>query len=339
MIIGTAAHPFRPFEDWIRVVHLVEELGYGMTCQSENAVSRGNPYVELGVAARETKDILLATTVAAPAPANPAVMAASIATVNEIANGRAVLGLGRGAHTAAALGEPALSTAELEEFVRAVRSLLAGEAAQWHGKSLQMGWVRQPVPVILAAYGPRTLRMAGRCADGALVSTAVGGPVLREAIKAVADGAREAGRDPAEVAIWVVGRASVGDDRDEALSDLKAIMAGAARQLADDDADLDADQRAAVRELKRRYVEADHVVPGGANDALLDKLGLLDYLARRFAISGTPDECRAQFQELADLGVECVFLNGAMRNEERMIVSIAEKVGLDYSAARVAVEP
>jgi 5,10-methylenetetrahydromethanopterin reductase len=246
-----------------------------------------------------------------------------------------VLGLGRGAHTAHALGEPALSTAELEEFVRAVRSLLAGETAQWHGKSLQMGWVREPAPVILAAYGPRTLRMAGRCADGALVSAAVGGPVLREAIKAVADGARDAGRDPAEVVIWVVGRASVGDDRDEALADLKAILAGAGRQLADDDADLDADLRAAVRELKRRYVEADHVVPGGANDALIDELGLLDYLARRFAICGTPDECRLQLQELADLGIECVFLNGAMRNEERMIVSIAEKVGLDYSPARV----
>lgn len=335
MIIGTAAHPFRPFADWIRVVQLVEELGYGMTCQSENAVSRGNPFVELGVAARETRNLLLATTVAAPAPANPAVMAASIATVNEIADGRAVLGIGRGAHTARALGEPALSTAELEKFVRAVRALLAGEPAQWRGKSLRTSWIPRPAPVILAAYGPRTLRMAGRCADGALISSAVGGPVLRGAINAVAEGAIEAGRDPAEVRIWVVGRASVGDDRDEALADLKAILAGAARQLADDDPDLDEDVSAAVRELKSRYVEADHVVPGGANDALIDELGLLDYLARRFAICGTPEQCRVQFQELADLGVECVFLNGAMRNEERMIVSVAERVGLDYSPASV----
>jgi 5,10-methylenetetrahydromethanopterin reductase len=335
VIIGTAAHPFRPFADWIRVVQLVEELGYGMTCQSENAVSRGNPFVELGVAARETRNLLLATTVAAPAPANPAVMAASIATVNEIADGRAVLGIGRGAHTARALGEPALSTAELEKFVRAVRALLAGEPAQWRGKSLRTSWIPRPAPVILAAYGPRTLRMAGRCADGALISSAVGGPVLRGAINAVAEGAIEAGRDPAEVRIWVVGRASVGDDRDEALADLKAILAGAARQLADDDPDLDEDVSAAVRELKSRYVEADHVVPGGANDALIDELGLLDYLARRFAICGTPEQCRVQFQELADLGVECVFLNGAMRNEERMIVSVAERVGLDYSPASV----
>ena len=55
MIVGTAAHPFRPFEDWLRVARLVEELGYGMTCQSQNPVLRGDPFVELGIAARETR--------------------------------------------------------------------------------------------------------------------------------------------------------------------------------------------------------------------------------------------------------------------------------------------
>src|SRR5450631_1574113 len=64
MIVGTAAHPFRPFEEWLRVARLVEELGYGMTCQSQNPVLRGDPFVELGVAARETRSVLLATTVA-----------------------------------------------------------------------------------------------------------------------------------------------------------------------------------------------------------------------------------------------------------------------------------
>ena len=340
MILGTAAHPFRPFSDWLRIVHLVEELGYGMTCQSANPLLRADPYVELGAAARETKSLLLATTVAVPAPANPAVMAASIATVNEISGGRAVLGVGRGVATARQIGEPGLTTVRLAEYVRALRTLLAGDEAAWGGTPMRLRWVGRaglrPPPVILSGYGPRTLRLAGRCADGVLIAAAVGGPVLRDAIAAARDGAREAGRDPGELAIWVMGRASVGDSPDEALSDLKAILAGAGRQLDSRDPDLSDDLGSAVTELKKRYVEADHVVPGGANDALIDELGLTGYLAGRFAIAGTAEQCRRQLQELADLGVDCVFLNGAMRNEERMIVAMAEKVGVSFTRAETS---
>ena len=331
MIIGTGAHPFRPFEDWIRVVHMIEELGYGMTCQSDNAILRGNPFVELGVAARETKNILLATTVATPVPANPASMASAIATVDAISGGRAVLGLGRGAATARALGERSMRTADLGRYVTALRTLLAGGTATWNGSSITMGWVRRPVPVVLSAYGPRTLALAGRCADGVLIGSAVRGPVLVDAIAAVRDAAAAGGRDPADVAVWVMGRAAVKDDGEEALSDLKAILAGAARQLADDDPDLPEGLRPSVKELKARYVERDHVVPGGANDALIEQLGLTDYLASRFAIYGTPAQCRTQLQELADAGVDCLFLNGAIRDEETMIVSVAEKVGLQFT--------
>jgi 5,10-methylenetetrahydromethanopterin reductase len=330
VIIGTAAHPFRPFADWIRVVHLVEDLGYGMTCQSENPTLRGNPYVELGVAARETSRVLLATTVAVPAPANPAVMAASITAVNEISNGRAVLGIGRGVATAKALGERALPTAELETYTTALRELLAGRSTTWRGTELRMGWITRSTPVIVSAYGPRTLRLAGRCADGVLIAAAAGGPVLAEAIRTFRTAAVEAGRNPDELAVWVVARASVGTDRDDALADIKAILAGAGRQLEVTDADLTTDLREAISELKLRYIEADHVVPGGGNEALIDELGLVDYLAGRFAITGTASECRRKMQDLANLGVDCLFINGAMRNEERMIVSIAEQVGVAF---------
>jgi 5,10-methylenetetrahydromethanopterin reductase len=331
MIVGTAAHPFRPFEDWLRVARMVEELGYGMTCQSQNPVLRGDPFVELGAAARETHSVLLATTVAAAGLVNPAIQAAAIATVDEISHGRAVLGLGRGAATAAAIGESALNSAGLEAYVVAVRDLLGGRAATWHGCEVRLPWVARPVPVILSAYGPRTLQLAGRCADGVLIASAVAGPVLADAIQSVRNSAAAAGRDPADVAIWVVARASVGADRDEALADLKAILAGSGRQLDPNEPGLSDEYRLAIAELKARYVEAEHVVPGGANEALIEQLGLVDYLAGRFAITGTADECRAQFQAIADLGVDCVFLNGAMRNEERMIVAMAEQVGVRYT--------
>ena len=73
-----------------------------------------------------------------------------------------------------------------------------------------------------------------------------------------------------------------------------------------------------------------HRVTAAITRDSVEELGLVDYLAGRFAIAGTAAQCRHQLQELADAGVDCVFLNGAMRNEERMIVSMAEKVGVSF---------
>src|SRR5260370_36296518 len=111
------------------------------------------------------------------------------------------------------------------------------------------------------------------------------------------------------------------------------MLGGGGGELEEHGGELGEEGRPAVAEVKKRYVEADHVVPSGANDALIEELGLVDYLAGRFAIAGTAAQCRQQLQELADLGVDCVFLNGAMRNEERMIVSMAEKVGVSVEAS------
>ena len=70
---------------------------------------------------------------------NPAAMAASIATVNQISGGRAVLGVGRGTVTARMVGELGLTTAQLEEYIRGLRGLLAGEAVAWRGTRLRLG--------------------------------------------------------------------------------------------------------------------------------------------------------------------------------------------------------
>jgi 5,10-methylenetetrahydromethanopterin reductase len=336
MILGTAAHPFRPFDEWLRIARLVEELGYGMTCQSQNPLLRGDPFVELGAAALVTRNVLLATMVAVPIAPNPATMAASAATLDNISGGRAVLGLGRGTATAKACGEAAMSTGVLEAYVIALRALLRGNKAVWKGTELRMEWVTRPVPVILSAYGVRTLELAGRHADGVLIGSATRGPALTNAIEIVRRSATDAGRDPSDIALWVVARVSLKDDRSEALNDIKGILAASALQLSENDPDLDDDLRSALSELKARYVYKDHVVPGGANDQLVEELGLVDYLAGRFSISGTPVDCRNQFQQLADAGVDCVFLNGAIKDDEGMITSVAEKVGVRFERSATA---
>jgi alkanesulfonate monooxygenase SsuD/methylene tetrahydromethanopterin reductase-like flavin-dependent oxidoreductase (luciferase family) len=57
-----------------------------------------------------------------------------------------------------------------------------------------------------------------------------------------------------------------------------------------------------VRELGRRYNSAQHDVPGSDNRALIKELGLLDYLAERFAVIGSPRDCIAKLERAIDAG-------------------------------------
>jgi 5,10-methylenetetrahydromethanopterin reductase len=58
------------------------------------------------------------------------------------------------------------------------------------------------MPTYLAASGPRTLRLAGQIADGTAIRTGLTPEIVRDSIAQVHAGAREAGRDPAEIDLW-----------------------------------------------------------------------------------------------------------------------------------------
>jgi hypothetical protein len=60
-----------------------------------------------------------------------------------------------------------------------------------------------------------------------------------------------------------------------------------------------AEHRAALQELRRRYSTR----PGDADAALVNELGLFDYLSRRLAVCGTPEECLTQVRAARAAGV------------------------------------
>jgi alkanesulfonate monooxygenase SsuD/methylene tetrahydromethanopterin reductase-like flavin-dependent oxidoreductase (luciferase family) len=93
--------------------------------------------------------------------------------------------------------------AEQEAAVKMIRALLAGDG-------VPLGWTApsrlqtpRPVPVIVAGSGPKTLRMAGRSADGAVIRIGADPALVQWGYDEFCAGAREAGRDPA--ALWVAG--------------------------------------------------------------------------------------------------------------------------------------
>lgn len=150
----------------------------------------------------------------------PLSLAGQAATVAQLSAGTFVAGLGTGGYGPefwASMGLPNRPVAVMRDYATALRRLLAGETVDHEGvgftlRRASLG-VRDlpPVPVYLATLGPQMLRLAGECADGALLNWATPARIA-ESRQLVAEGAVRADRDPAEVLLSMYIRVCIDDD-------------------------------------------------------------------------------------------------------------------------------
>ena len=180
-----------------------EAAGFSHLWFPDSQLRTGDVFINLLTAARSTERAKVGTLLVNPVTRHPTVLASSIATVDLYAPGRVLLGFGAGDTSVHQVGLRPARLAEQEAAVRTIRGMLAGE-------SLSLGWTApsrlqhpRPVPVLVAGSGPRTLRMAGRAADGVVIRIGADPALIQWGYDEFCEGAREAGRDPA--ALWVAG--------------------------------------------------------------------------------------------------------------------------------------
>src|SRR5881628_2298831 len=185
-------------------VRRAEVLGWDAAFQPDSQLRRRDTYVLMAAAARVTERIILATLLANPVNRHPTVTASSIATIDELAPGRTVLGWGVGDTAVRLAGLRPARVKELEESTRLMRTLL-------DGREVEVGAARparlphhRPVPIWIAAGGPRTLRMAGGVADGVFIRVGTHRANIAHAIEEIRAGAVAAGRDPSKIRVGAV---------------------------------------------------------------------------------------------------------------------------------------
>ena len=152
-------------------------------------------------------------------------LAASAATVGDLSDGKFALGVGTGgAYTASAMkayGLPAFPPISLmRDYLVTLRALLAGERVDYEGKTVtltgvQLGFKPPRVPVYLGALGPQMLRLAGEASDGAALNWCSPEQIAWSR-RRVAEGAKKAGRNPAEIKVVEYIRVCVDEDVDAA---------------------------------------------------------------------------------------------------------------------------
>jgi probable F420-dependent oxidoreductase len=186
-----------------------EELGYTDVWSAE--VGAVDAFTPLAAIATKTKQVRLGTALVPVFNRPPALTAMSAAGLQQLSGGRFVLGIG--------LSSPAIvgswmglefdgRVKRIEEYVEVLREALAGKKVTYHGWTVRVENFRlqvdpgAPVPIYVGALGPEMCRLAGRIADGVLLYFFTPDGV-RKALRYVHEGARDAGRDPDELDVFL----------------------------------------------------------------------------------------------------------------------------------------
>jgi len=196
------AYPARP-DAWKDLV-VAEDKGFTQAWFYDSQMIYSDVYVCMALAAEHTRRIKLGTGVAIPTNRIEPVTAHSIATINLLAPGRAVLGVGTGFTGRNTMGLPPMPLERMRAYVAMVRRLLHGEEVIYHeGKREQAirflhqdhGYInlKDPIPIHIAADGPKALELAGEIGDGWLTVLS-DADRFREKFASVKKGAERAGR-------------------------------------------------------------------------------------------------------------------------------------------------
>ena len=320
------AHPMR---EAMALAQHAEQRGFDAVWQAESRLVR-EATVPMAAMAATTERIRLGSGVVDCWSRNPARLAATFSTLDDLAPGRVILGIGAWWDPLAAkvgITRTKPLTA-MREIVTSVRGLLANETVTFHGEHVHLDGVeldyvyqeRRPkdVPIYIGATGLKMMELTGEIADGVVLNYLVSPRYNAQAMEALARGAATAGRSVDDLDRPQLIVCSLDEDRQRALD--------------------------AARLMITQYLgQQPHIMKAsGVPDSLLDEIGQVltwpatheqveaasrlvpDEIVQMLAAAGTPDECRAQVRRYVDEGCTCPVLYPLGDDARAMIDAFAD---------------
>jgi len=233
----------------------------------------------------------------------PLATAMSVASLNEMSSGRAMLALAVGniLNLAESGVEPIKPIKVMREYVQALRGLLAGEAVRLEGEVHKLRGAhlafqkRTGIPLLIASTGPQMLRLAGEIGDGVVLSSGLTLAATRRCLDLAQAGAQRAGRDVA--AMRRVGFINLAISEDG-----KSAKASVLRKLA-----FLFRSRGHAENIQSSGLDIDHAAIMAAHarrdpDAAVALLP--EAAASAFGVAGTPKECRERLQDYLSAGLD-----------------------------------
>ncbi len=304
------SHDLRDGLDYVRYA---EEKGFEAVWQAESRLVR-DAIVPMAAYAAVTERIDIGSGVINNWTRNIGLLAATFLTLDDLAPGRIICGMG-------AWWDPLAKNVGIErskpltamrETVEVLRRLLNMERVTYHGEFHHVDGIeldvvhgrREPrnVRIMIGATGPKMMEMTGEIADGAVMNYCVPPEYNDMALEMLASGAKKAGRTLDDIDRPQLVVCSVDHDHDKAIDYTRELLT---QYLAQQPhiakaSGVSMDVVAEIQSIlgwpatKEQISAAKHLVP--------------EDLIHRITASGTPDEARAKVQEYIDHGATCPIL-------------------------------
>jgi 5,10-methylenetetrahydromethanopterin reductase len=317
---------------YVKWAQLAESSGYDLIGYGDTQCLLPELHVALAAAAGATNRTLLCPTVTNPITRHPAVVASAFGALQQLAGGRVRYCVGTGDSAAWLIGERPASVDKIAEHCRAFAALIAGDSACVGGKQFRLEWPAPPVPLWLAAEGPRMLRLAGELADGVLMGNGLTEDVVKDNLERVRRGALAAGRDPEAIEPWFFAKIYLCDSEEQAWHELAWTLAATAHHaLRGDLADrfVPVEHRAAIAALGAGYsVQAHNGLTQSPehNARLVTETGLTHFLGPRFLLAGPPARILERIEELASWGATNLLTSAIFGDPYRYTAQVAEQI-------------
>jgi 5,10-methylenetetrahydromethanopterin reductase len=292
--VGLALWGTEPVQTTVGHARLAEQVGFESIWLTDTQLICRELYVTLAACATATTRLALATGVTVPRTRHPSVTASGLATLNELSEGRAMAGLSVGHSALRNIGQLPTPIAELADYVGTVRQLLDGRTTHFESAAEgSLTWLGQPAPVPLhiAATGPRLTRAAAGMADGVILLRGSAIDLIETGMDLVEQGLRDANRAAGSLQITAWIYVGLDGDAQRAHDQVRARVAAVLRLT--DPACFEDQDREAVERLHRDYDMFAHAQSMPAHATLVP-----ERLINRYAIAGTPDEVHARIAAL-----------------------------------------
>jgi 5,10-methylenetetrahydromethanopterin reductase len=289
--------------EWVELVRWIEELGYDNLWITDSSLHAGEVYVYSTLALQATSRLTVGTAVTNPLTRHPAITANAFRSLQQLAPGRVVCGIGVGDRPLGDIGLPMAKLQTLDRTIDAMRRLWRGETVEnldvgpWRFASAHLRSAVEEPPVYISASMPRALELTGRTADGLILLAGLFPEGLAFAREHVARGRSQSGRADFDETLFLYG--AVADDEQAALESARTIAAWFPKT---------APHYAKLAGMSDELIAAvnDAYSGGEFQHARAAAKLISDELVRRIAFCGTPSQAQEKLDWLRQAGVESV---------------------------------
>jgi probable F420-dependent oxidoreductase len=326
---GVTVLPDPPYTRLIELTKKAEEHGFEYAWTYDSHILWQDSYATLPLVAAATEKIKLGHCVTNPGIRDPTVTASWYATMQDISNGRMVMGIGRGDSSRRVVGLKPVKVADFEARLRMIKELMNGRQVEWNEKELELEWVRDELPEVpmhVAGYGPRALGVAGRVGDGVIIQLA-DPQIIQWIMDTARKAAAEDGRDPEALQCIVCAPSHISDDVADAREQVRWFPAMVSNHVMDlierygvDSEEIPAALTDFVK-ARKFYDYKEHSRVGAKHGEFVT-----DEICDRFCVLGTAEQATEKLRELESIGVDQFNIYLMTHGQEQTLATYGDRI-------------